>query len=441
MKTDNKHWALPEVPDHALRETLTNEIHARPALDLRAPARISHLAMLSGEQAGERERQHILELCRRFGVAEPAEAAKYWYVDLGAFRLNWERHTEFSTHTFIRQEPFSEPFRDNVIAKIPRDWLEGLAGEILVAIHLALEPRDAPEYSLEELTGLFASDNIAGSELSGGAAVGWTDFRLQGDGFSRILIRDTELGGRQAGRLVQRLLDIETYRMMALLALPLAREVGVQVSEADRRLAQLTDDMACADNVDAEHALFGQLSQLAADIERLAAKTNYRFSAAHAYYVLVQRRIAELREKRMRGRSTIQEFMDRRLAPAMSTCESVRERIDVLSRRVSRASDLLRTRVDLALEQQNRDLLESMNRRAEMQLRLQETVEGLSIVVLSYYTIGLISYVLKAAKEAGWPVNPELLSGLAVPLVAGGIWLGMEWLRKVLIKDKHQNKH
>jgi uncharacterized membrane-anchored protein len=404
---------------------------------LRAPARLSHLAMLSGEQAGAQERRHVIELCRRFGAAEPAGDAKYWYVDLGPFRLNWERHTEFSSYTFIRQEPFSEPFRDTVISQVPRDWLQQLTGDILVAIHLTLEPKGTPEQTADSLVNLFASDNIAASELSGGAAVGWTDFRLQGDGFSRFLVRDIDLSGRQAGRLTQRLLEIETYRIMALLALPLAREIGTQVSEADKQLVQLTDSMAKTDDVEDERALFGHLSQLAADVERLAANSNYRFSAARAYYALVQKRVSELREQRIHGRATIQEFMDRRLAPAMRTCESVAERIDVLSRRVSRASDLLRTRVDLALEQQNRDLLASMNQRAEMQLRLQETVESLSIVVLSYYTVGLISYVLKAGKAAGWPVDPDLLSGIAVPLVVAAIWLGLEWLRKMLSREKH----
>ena len=431
-----KQWALPGVADHPLRTQLTNEIHARSAFVLHAPAQISHISLLTGEEAGAHDRQHLIELCRRFGTPEPTEDVNFWHMDFGMFRLNWERHTEFSSYTFIREHTFSAPFENPAIRQAPQDWVENLKGEVLVAVHLALESADQPPHSNQTLTPLFASDNIAGSELSGGAAIAWSDFRLQGDGFSRLLVRDVNLTPRQAGRVAQRLLEIETYRLMALLSLPLARSIANQVTQADEQLARLTNRMiqsqqsaVTSTDIDDEHTLFEQLSQLAAEIERLAASTNYRFSASRAYYSLVERRVKELREQRIQSRSTFQEFMQRRLAPAMRTCESVNERIEVLSGRISRAGNLLRTRVDIALEQQNQDLLESMNRRAEMQLRLQETVEGLSVVVLSYYLIGLLSYSLKAGKAAGWPVNPDLLSGLAVPVVLGGIWFGMRRLR------------
>ncbi len=430
-----KQWAVPGVAEHALREQLTNEIHARPAVVLRAPCKVSHLALLSGEAADQPERHHVTELCRRFGAAGPPADSNYWYVDLGPFRLNWERHTEFSTYTFIRPERFAEPFRDCVIERVPRDWLAGLTGEILVAIHLALEPAETPERSAEELAGLFASDNIAGSVLSGGVAQGWSDFRLHGDGFSRILLRDQGLSGRQAGRLVQRLLEIETYRMMALLAFPLARRIGVQVSEAEAKLGTLTAQLAASDGGADDHALLDQLTELAAGIERLAAAGNYRFSAARAYYALVQRRISELREARLAARAPIQEFMDRRLAPAIRTCESVSERLAVLSERVSRAANLLRTRVDVELERQNRDLLTSMNRRAQLQLRLQETVEGLSVAVISYYVVGLLGHAFKSLAAWGVPLEPERLTGLALPVVVLGVWFGIGRIRRRVARE------
>ncbi len=430
-QTDVKHWAVAGVPEHPLREVLTNEIHARPPLALAAPCQISHLALLSGEQAGDRDHRHVIALCSRFGAAEPKPGVKYWHVDLGPFQLNWERHTEFSTYTFIRQGGFSEPFRDRVIDRIPQDWLRDLAGEVLVAIHLALEPANAPEHDPDELAELFASDNIAGSRVVGDNAQVWTDFRLQGDGFSRILVRDRQLSPRQAGRLVQRLQEIETYRMMALLAFPLARELAGRVSDAEVALGALTKAMASsASNGESDRELLDRLTALAVQVEQLAATSNYRFSAAHAYYALIQRRIAELREQRLEGRPPIQEFMERRLAPAMRTCESTRERLEVLSERIARAANLLRTRVDVSLEQQNRDLLASMDRRARLQLRLQETVEGLSVVVLSYYLTGLLNYLLKSAESAGMALDPTLWTGLALPLVVLAVWLGIRRARR-----------
>ncbi|MDX1605224.1 MAG: DUF3422 domain-containing protein [Candidatus Competibacterales bacterium] len=423
-----RYWALPSVAEHGLREQLTNEIHARPPVAVSAPTRVSHLALLSGEGSVEADRRHVCELCRRFGGAEPGVGANYWQVDLGTFQLNWERHTEFSTCTFFRSEPFTEPFRDRAIDQVPQDWLEALNGEVLVAIHLALEPASAPERSNQELHALFASDYIAGSMVSGGSALVWSDFRLQGDGFSRFLVRDISLGHRQAGRLVQRLLEIETYRMMALLAFPLARSIGGEVTQAEAELGKLTDRLRSSDD-DSDRVLLGELTRLSAEVERLAATSNYRFSAARAYYALVQRRIRELREERFGGRAPIHEFMERRLAPAIRTCESTQERLSVLSERVSRAANLLRTRVDVALEQQNRDLLASMNRRAQLQLRLQETVEGLSVVVLSYYLVGLLNYGLKALKQAGAGLDPTLWTGIGLPFVVFGVWFASRRLR------------
>lgn len=428
-------WAGLTLADHPLREILTNEIHARPSVPLEVPSQVSHLALLSGEQSADRDRRHVAALCRRFGMAEPPDGANCWIMDCGVFRLNWERHVEFSTYTFFRQKRFSQPFEHPVIADVPEDWLKELPGEVITAIHLALEPREAPQRGAEELDSLFLSPNLAGSRVSGGRAVVVSDFRVHHDGFSRFLVRDIDLNDLKAGRLVQRLLEIETYRMTALLAFPLAWEYGPQATRLDRTLAELTHSMTQRVDLESEHQLLDELSRLAAEVERILAGTNYRFSAARAYYALVQRRIEELREERIEGRPTIREFMERRLAPAMRTCESVSERLEVLSERVSRAADLLRTRVDVALEKQNRDLLSSMDRRAHLQLRLQETVEGLSVVVLGYYSVSLVGYAFKSLKAAGLPINAELLTGLSIPFVIGAVWFGIERFRKALAKE------
>ncbi len=432
---NTRYWAVKGVMEHTLRESLANEIHARPPPSLTAPCRISFLALTSGERGGQRDRDHVVDLCRRFGVAEPPPAAIFWHVDVGPFRLNWERHNEFSAYWFIRQGAIVHPFRDCVIERVPADWLADLAGELLVATHLELEHQDAPERGNDDLNELFASDNLAASIVAGGSARVWTDFRLQGDGFSRILVRDQNLTPRQAGRLAQRLFEIETYRMMALLGFPLARQVSAQVSDAEAGLAQLTERLSSSEGTSSDPELLDQVTALAAEVERLSAAVNYRFNATRAYHALVQRRFQHLREQRFEGRSTLQEFMDRRLSPAMRTCDSVAERLAILSERVGRAANLLRTRVDVAVSQQNRDLLASMDRRAQIQLRLQETVEGLSVVVLSYYLSSLLGYGFKSLEQAGVPINATLATGLAVPVVVLTIWFGMRRLRSKMLAD------
>ncbi|MDX1655853.1 MAG: DUF3422 domain-containing protein [Candidatus Competibacteraceae bacterium] len=414
--------------EHPLRQSLNDELHARPYVAIQSPARVSHLALL----ATPGDRDHAAALCRHYDRQPPPEGVNYWYIDLGPCRMNWERHTEFSTYTFYCRDQFDEPFDERVIDRLPHQWLQGLPGELLVAINVALLPRDRAGPGEADLERWFPSNIYAGSLMTGGLADVWSDFRIHEDGFSRILVRDLNLNERKAGRLVQRLVEIETYRMMALLAFPMAQQYSGQVARADNTLAELTAAMTCSDGQAHEHRLLEQLSRLAAEIERLAAATSYRFGAARAYYALVQRRIQELREERVESKPTLAEFMERRLAPAMRTCESVRERLLGLSERTSRAGNLLRTRVDVALGQQNQQLLASMDRRAQLQLRLQETVEGLSVVVLSYYCVGLVSYALKALKASGAPINAELLTGLSIPVVVGVVWWGVNRLHHAL---------
>lgn len=420
--------------EHPLRDLLTNEVHARPFAELAAPERASHIALLTGEGRAAEDHAHLVLLCERYAVPPPREGINHFNHGFGAFRLRWERHTEFVTYTFFRDGPFADPFGDTVIDCVARDWLERLPGELLVAVHVAVLPREAPAPQPAELARFFIAESLVGSEAAGGAAVAYTDFRIHEDGFGRVLLHDRGLGRRRAGRVVQRLLEIETYRMMALLALPLAREAGPEIARVERDLAASVASMTGSEGIEDEQALLGRLTRLAADIEALAARTSYRFGAARAYASLVDQRIVELKEQPLAGLQTIAEFMERRLVPAMRTCESVAQRQETLAGRVARASELLRTRVDVALEGQNRDLLRSMNRRARLQLLLQETVEGLSVVAITYYLVGLLTYLAKAGKALLPSLEPDLVAGAVLPFALVLVWWGVRRLRLRLLR-------
>ncbi len=419
------------IPNHPLRTQLANEVHARPYELLTAPVQASHLAILADESLLPQERQAITALCERFDVAPPAPTARHYSADMGMFRLKWERHTEFSTYTFFHAAPFSQPFKDPAITQVPQEWLEQLPGELLAAIHVALLPCDYPKSEIEELAIHFASNTVTGSSVAGGAAEVWTDFHIHADGFSRFLVQDNNLRSRQAGRLIQRLYEVEQYRILALLAFPLAQQYGQALGRLDQALNNLTSKIVDIDNLEDEHQALDELTHLAAEVEQISSTTSYRFSAAAAYYDIIHQRLDDLREERIEGIQMLHEFMERRLAPAMHTCHSVNERIQTLAKRVTRASTLLRTRVDVSMEGQTKDLLKSMDRRAYLQLRMQETVEGLSVVVLSYYLVGLIGYGLKAAKSAGLPINVELGTGLAIPVVIGAVFFGVRRLKRL----------
>ncbi|MGI8851760.1 MAG: DUF3422 family protein [Methyloceanibacter sp.] len=417
--------------DHPLRSALVEEVHARPFAALEPPVQASHLALVSGEHGAAADFAHLVRLCQRYGLSSPTEGSRHFTYDFGTFRLKWERHGEFCTYTFFCHNPSEQPFSIPAILTVPRDWLEALPGERLVAVHVAVEPRNRPP---PDLATIFRSATVSGSRVFGGAALTWTDFAVHEDGFGRILVRDISLDHFEAGRLVQRLLEIETYRMMALVALPLVREHGPQISLIEEETAQIARSMSEIAGLDDTRALLTRLSRLSADVEGITARLNYRFDATHAYFALVRRRVERLREERLERLQTIEEFMERRLAPAMQTCETAARRLESLSRRLARASDLLRTQVDVALQEQNRDLLLSMDRRARLQSRLQRILEVISIVALTYYLAVLLTTVLTAVKTAGVPLNVELVTGAATPFLLGVIWLGLRWTRKTVVR-------
>jgi uncharacterized membrane-anchored protein len=197
----------------------------------------------------------------------------------------------------------------------------------------------------------------------------------------------------------------------------------------DLRLAALTARLEGLSDVESQRAALRELSVLSADIEQLAASTAYRFGATAAYQALVQERLEGVREPHAPECPSLAEFIDRRLLPAIRTCNSVAARGEGVARRLTRSLNLLRTQVDVAVAAQNRDLLGSMNRRARLQLRLQETVEGLSIAAITYYVVGLVGYLAKAVQGL-WPsLAVPLVQAAAVPVVAVCLWLALRRVR------------
>lgn len=415
-------------PDHPERLALADEVHARPPEPLEAPSRASYVAVLVDGDDRERERAHIERLCERSGVPGPAGGVTQFSATLGAVRLKWERHGEFSSYTFIARGVSSRPFAEPPSSLLPEGWLEALPGRTMVAAHAKLltAPDGAPD--LGWVADHFEGNIVVGAGIGEGVGHAFTDFRLHDDGATRFLLLDRGLTPRQAGRMMQRLFEIEAYRMLALLALPIARRQSPRIVAIEKSLAQLTDGIAREDGQ--EEALLHELTRLAAEVESGLAASQFRFGATRAYAELVRTRIAELREVRIPGIQTIDEFMARRFTPAVSTCATVSQRLHDLSERVAQASGLLATRVGIARERQNQALLASMDRRAKLQLRLQQTVEGLSVAAIVYYVAGLVGYLAKGAKAAGLKLDPELAVGVSIPLIALGAFFVIRRARR-----------
>ena len=216
---------------------------------------------------------------------------------------------------------------------------------------------------------------------------------------------------------------------MSLLALPVAREMGAELSRIEDNLATLNLSISEIDKDKDERELLQELSHLAAEVERHRSDTNFRFSASVAYHDLVRDRIKQLQEVPMDGVQSLQEFLERRLTPGIKTCNSVRDRLEDLSRRIHRTTSLLRTRVDLSIQEQNQHLLSSMNRRSQLQLRLQQTVEGLSVVAIGYYLLSLLEIAFNGLKAVGVPIDVSLAKGVAMPVVLLLVLLGVRSVR------------
>lgn len=414
--------------DHPDRRVLNDEVHARPSDTLAARTRISYMALLGGQGIEALER-----LCGLYGRPPPPGDANHFIADLGEFGVRWERHTEFTRYSFIVPAADEAPFSATAISRVPGEWLRSLSGELLVADHVEVVPTEQAAGGEDRLSNEYFGGNVLiGSSIAGGLGRAYTDFRIHDDGFGRFLVAENGMSPRQRGRTVQRLLEIDTYRMLSLLALPRARALLGPLARFENELNEITTAMTKG-GAASEPELLDRLTLLQAAIVSELTGSQFRFAAAKAYSQLVGVRIRELRESRIQGLQTYSEFTERRLAPAMRTCEAVAGRLDTVSERVSRATQLLSTRVDISRENQNQALLESMDRRAKMQLRLQQTVEGLSIAAITYYVVGLVSYALDGVYALDLlPVEKDVVTMASIPLVALAIAYAIRTVRRSL---------
>lgn len=411
------------LSQHPQRGLLHNEVHARPPESLTAPLAISHIVMLVDAAGRDASRAHLCALLRERHQPLPDADTTHLRLDLGTFRIRWEMHTEFVTWTFmvpLQAEGFGMREPVGAAAAVPHGWLAALPGQCLCSLHLWVLPTQAFG-SGSLVRHVLQEDTLIASTVADGHGEVYTDFALHADGYSRMVLLAGGMAPRRLGRLVQRLLEVETYRMAALLGLPAARDAAAELGSGERELAALADAIRTASR-HAEPDLLDRLTRLAGQVESQYAATHSRFSASRAYFELVDLRIAELHESRLAGMQTIREFMDRRLSPARSTCEWAARRQEALSQRVSRMSNLLRTRVEIEQQQSSQALLATMNQRQGLQLQLQSAVEGLSVAAITYYIVGLVSYLAKGARPLGWPLSPETTAAAAIPVVALAVW-------------------
>jgi len=428
--------SLPE--DNVQRGVLHNEIHTRPSATIKLPSLIVYVAVLNRSVSLAMELAHLQKLPSSADIHIDDLRGNFLQLPCGEFKVIWERHTEFTRYTIVQPLPTHAqwgsvlPTLTPFVATGPQ-WLGSIPGETITAIHLALLNE-----GMEDLDAFYKARQWLGEGTVIGAKMGrtsdkqshshlMTNLRIGADGFERMLVLAApNTSENRSGRIAQRLLELETYRMMSLLSLPIAKSLAPFLTQSELQLVEINDRLE--KKLDQDERLLNDLAGLAAQVESVTAENSYRFSAARAYDAIVQQRIAEIREQPLSGIQTVGEFLQRRLAPAMATVNATSERLSALAQRVARANDLLRTRVDIASEIHNQQLLEKLTKGQAMQLRLQTTVEGLSIAAISYYVVSLTHYLGKAFQAAGLNVSPDMLAGFSTPLV---LWVSWRMVQKI----------
>lgn len=419
--------------DHPQRYPLVNELHARPFPTLRAPCHAVYIAIKEPSSAAnrdrERDRAHLVALLDRHGAPHPQTGVTHYSGQIGRHTLKWESHTEFVTYSAFAPGLAERPFDPSKAEVFPEAWVAAAPGRRIASVLIRVEemPEDEAQIAAK-LEDWFVPESLACASILDGAGIVAGDFRIDPAGHMRfaVFVRPGT-GERRVGRIVQRLCEIETYRAMSMLGLGQARELGGRLNALDPELSALvstlTDETGPAENN------LHELLRIAAELESLAVGFSFRAGATAAYEAIVNDRIAVLREERFQGRQTFGEFMRRRYDPAMRTVKSVENRLGAMLERAARAAELLRTRVDVQRSAQNQLLLASMDRRADLQLRLQRTVEGLSVVAISYYAVNLAAYLVAPVAEVAGVGKAASLAVLT-PLVFLAVWAMVRQLRR-----------
>ncbi|MGV6839421.1 MAG: DUF3422 family protein [Planktomarina sp.] len=415
---------MAPIEDHPLRMKLANELHARPFARLHAPMTACYMAIKKPQDAAARDRnldfQHLLKLLDYYGADHPSPGATHYYGQVGKVWLKWEQHTEFTSYTAFSEGISERPFDPIAFEAFPLDWLEAMPGTRLTSAIIRVALEEDEDHMCGEIEKWFVADSLAASRVLDQSAVLATDFRIDPAGHIRLAVFvKPDTTERRIGRIVQRISEIETYKAMSMLGFARVKGMSAELEELDLKLTHLIEQMA-ADDVAAEETL-QKLLNISAELENLSSLAAFRFSATKAYDALVGQRIEVMREERCHGRQTFREFMMRRFDPAMRTVVATETRLQAMADRAMRAGNLLRTRVDVERQGQNQKLLASMDRRADAQLQLQKTVEGLSVVAISYYAINLVLYILGPVPEM-LGLSKYWAGTIVAPLVILGVW-------------------
>tara|TARA_R110002126_G_scaffold19188_5_gene72217 strand:+ start:3324 stop:4595 length:1272 start_codon:yes stop_codon:yes gene_type:complete len=403
------------------RQAAIDEVHARPALDIVAPATVLHIAFKYDPAEIDAVLGDIVDV-------KALSKSRQTTIKIDNIDITFELHTEFTACTFVSNNSDdrtkAHDLYRSILSKIDIKILSKC--EIIVV-------GSAKEMAKHLPFGKRIYGGIMRGELQVHSAL-----QLNEQGSITYAVYPTKNSPNELGRRIQRLYELETYRIMALIGLPLARRISTRLSGLEEQLNALTsklEDSSIEKEV-TDRDIFQELSNLSAKLDSLRSETRFRFSASNAYFEIIDARMKTLVEREHGDLQTISGFLRSRLEPARATIKSVERRQKILTEDITRALALLRTRIDIELSHGNQALLKSLDGRHKQQLLLSQAVESLSSIAITYYAVSLLSYFLKALDKSGHlPISSTIITALSVPVILFTVWFSIRKLRLKLHKS------
>lgn len=419
-----------------LRRTLSDELHARAFDNFSGSGRFIRFIYLV-EGNADVIVEYVNKFLEREGQAPIPLSSKFSSFNLGHYSLDFERHTEFISVSFIQKYDSllvglsPDAYNARSVA-LPIEWAHASPGQIFHAIWLEVGGEPPDGLTEQKMLQLMQARAVAANQFSDGAAQVYFAFDIDAAGFSRVALFNKSMVASRLGRAVQRIVELETYRLLALLGFATVTEYGSKLDSITRHVGEITNELAEQIKQPDSHVegMLSKLSAQAADLENIYSKASYRMAATKAYDSIVENRLEGLRVSRVEGFQGVKGFLNRRMLPAIDSCRAFSERLRRLSERISRAGDLLQTQTEMIIQRQNQELLISMNRRAKTQLRLQQTVERLSIAAVTYYGVGLVGFLGMSLPLEAWGIDLVALKAASIPIIAGFVWLTIYQVKK-----------
>ena len=384
---------LPKNLWSKYRHEISNEIHRRPYYEQFDPMRISLISLHT--KSYENNYNHLSDLCEYLAIPAPAtKNLTYSYTHQDKFRLRWESHREFCTFQFIKNVNLDENylFTDSNINFIPHLWINNLSSIINCVNLEVINKKNIKSESNEYIFSAFNNNYVAGSNLCNNKGSVFSDFKIDTNGYHRILLingdKNGEMSGHQLGRSIQRILDIESYRSMSMISFIKSKDINLNLDNISKNLIKINE-------LDNPNDKFFKLKNISDEINILNIRNKFRFQASKGYYPIIDDRFKELNFSKIEGIQPYEIYLNSRINPTKRITLATENRLNETLDIVNRSSILIKTEIELDIKKNSIALLDNMSKKKDIQIKLQKTVEGLSTIILTYYSVNLFNYLLK----------------------------------------------